>query len=104
MQNLGKLEEFRQEAEEFILNHWEDAGRKVIEKCHDVIPYGGTFAEFLDYECTTCWGSDPGKWVLSGLKQVFPEVYDAIPNDMGIFAWNCLLYTTLLCGVDTSAE
>ena len=103
MQNLGKLEEFRHEAEEFLIAHWKEAGKKVVEECHDVIPYDDTFAEFLKHECTTC-GGDWGKWVLSGIKLVFPEVWEAVPDNMGFFAWECIVYTALLCGVDTTDQ
>ena len=102
MQNLGKLEEFRQEAEEFLITHWKDAGKKVITECNKVVPYDDTIAEFLKWECSTC-GGDWGKWFLSGVKRVFPEVWDAIPNEMGFFAWECICYTCLLCGIDTTA-
>jgi hypothetical protein len=39
---------------------------------------------------------------LTGIKRLYPNVYNAIPDDMGIFAFMCIGMTMLLCGVDTS--
>jgi hypothetical protein len=34
--------------------------------------------------------------LLSGIKALYPDVYDAIPDDMGHFAWRCLAETLYL--------
>ena len=41
---------------------------------------------------------------LTGIKRLFPAVYDAIPDDMGVQAFGCILHTMLLCGIDTAGE
>jgi hypothetical protein len=39
---------------------------------------------------------------LSGLEKLYPAVWEAIPDDMGLFAMADILNTLILCGVDTS--
>ena len=53
--------------------------------------------EFLSH-CTAC-GGNWGAMLLTGIKALWPEVYDAIPEDMGILAWNCISATIGLLGV-----
>ena len=68
---------------------WGAAGRKVVsliwnlEDAHLNMPY----SEFLNL-CTAC-GGNWGGMLLS----------DAIPNDMGHNAWNCICATLALMGV-----
>ena len=45
-----------------------------------------------------------GGMFLTGIKRLFPAVYDAIPDDMGCQAFGCILHTMLLCGIDTTGE
>lgn len=90
------------EAQEFLVKHWEDDGKKVIEECARAVPYNDTVKVFLK-ECTPC-GGNWGGMMLTGIRKCWPEVWKAIPEDMGIFAWNCLIYILLLCGVDTTSE
>lgn len=62
---------------------------------------GMTFKNFLSY-CTAC-GGNWGGMLLTGIQHFWPDVYDAIPNDMGFMAWSCICATIRLLGVDTSA-
>lgn len=91
------------EAQDFLVKHWEDDGKAVITACHHVTPYNGTFKQFLNEKCIPC-GGNWGAMILEGIRASWPEVWEKIPDNMGIFSWNCLLYTLLLCGVDTSTE
>ena len=101
--NIGKLEEFRSEAEDFLRKHWKESAGNVIFECRNIVPYGRKIADFLKDECVAC-GGDWGKLLLSGIKKVFPNVYEAIPDNMGFFAWECICYTCLLCGIDTTDD
>lgn len=56
-----------------------------------------TMDEFLNH-CTAC-GGNWGGMLLTGIRKLWPHVWDAIPNDMGIYAWECLCNTIGLCGV-----
>lgn len=58
-----------------------------------------TCDEFLTH-CTAC-GGNWGGMLLTGLKELFPEVWDAIPDEMGMFAWQCICTTLFLLGINT---
>lgn len=83
-----------------IITAWGENGKRVIEICSKSTPLNIPFKKFLEY-CTAC-GGNWGGMLLSGLKELSPEVWDAIPDDMGCFAWQGICSTLILCGVDTS--
>lgn len=56
-----------------------------------------TFRYFLTY-CTAC-GGNWGGMLLTGIKRLFPTVWDAIPNEMGIFAFEGICNVMVLCGI-----
>ena len=85
------------EAQNYLVENWGEDGKKVIETCFRMDPFND---EFL-LNCTTC-GGNWGGMLLTGIKALYPEVWEVIPNDMGINVWPCLLYTLLLLGVDTT--
>lgn len=87
-------------AKKDLVTAWGDAGSNVIRICETVAPFNGTAKDFLQY-CTAC-GGNWGGMLLTGIKELYPEVWDAIPDDMRIFAWAALCSTLILCGVDTS--
>lgn len=61
-----------------------------------------TMEQFLD-NCTAC-GGNWGGMLLTGIQKLYPEVYNAIPEDMGIFAWSGICRTIKLLGVECSDE
>lgn len=83
-----------------LIDFWGEDGKRVIEECAKATPFNGTTKQFLEY-CTTCGGNWGGMF-LTGIRKLFPKVYDAIPDDMGVFAWQAICNTLILCGVDTS--
>ena len=92
--------EMIKEAQESIVNHWEEDGKKVIEEIAKANPFNKSFKEFLQF-CTAC-GGNWGEMLLTGIRELWPNVYDAIPDDMGCFAFECIADTLILCGVDTT--
>ena len=90
------------EAKEFIRANWKDSAEDVISACEKQKKFNGYFNEFLDY-CTQN-GGDWGGMVLTGIRELYPDVWDAIPERMGRggIAFMCLCYVLVLCGVDTS--
>lgn len=72
-------------ARDFIENRWGTNVLDVIDR-QDTTPM--TMDQFLDH-CTAC-GGNWGAMLLTGIKALYPEVYDAIPDNMGHFAWRCL--------------
>lgn len=89
-------------AQETLVKFWGDSGKRVVEACARQTPFNNTTKEFL-YHCTAS-GGDWGPMLLSGILELWPEVWDAIPCDMGCFAWTCLCQTLTLCGVQPDVE
>lgn len=88
------------EAQNYIVENWGELGKEVIAACFRENPYNKPLKQFLDH-CVTC-GGNWGGMLLSGIKELYPKVYELIPDDMGIFAFTCIIYTLRLLGVDTS--
>lgn len=59
-----------------------------------------SFKDFLD-QCTAC-GGNWGGMLLSGVRRLYPDVWDAIPEDMGVHAWGTICSLLIILGVDTS--
>lgn len=92
--------EMIQRAQEQLISHWEDAGKRVIEETAKVSPFNGGSKEFLDH-CTAC-GGNWGGMLLTGIHKLYPAVWDIIPDNMGIDPFACICSVLILCGVDTS--
>lgn len=88
------------EAQNYLVENWGEDGKKVIETAFTVNPFRGTTTDFLSY-CLAC-GGDWGQMLLTGIQELYPEVHNVIPKEMGVFAFTCLCYVLILCGVDTS--
>lgn len=58
--------------------------------------------EFLN-NCVCC-GGNWGGMLLSGIGKLYPDVWNAIPDDMGVDAFFTICYTLQLLGVDTSGD
>lgn len=82
-----------------IIEGWGEDGKTVV-----ALAYAEhkkmTMKDFLSH-CTTCGGNWGGMF-LTGLKELYPKTYEAIPEDMGALAFGLICGTMLLCGVDTS--
>lgn len=83
--------------QKYIVEKWGEDGKRVVETIVNTNHSPMSFDTFLD-KCTTC-GGNWGGMVLTGIKEIAPEVYDAIPNHMGNSAWNCLCAVTRLMGI-----
>lgn len=94
------------EAQDNLVKWWGEDGKRVIEAIFnledDNLVRGMTMKEFLQ-SCTAC-GGNWGGMLLSGIKRHCTTVWDAIPNDMGDYAWPCICYTLMLLGVDTKGD
>lgn len=88
------------EAHKQLIEAWGKDGEKVIEICAHETPLNMTSKEFLSH-CTAC-GGNWGGMMLTGIKELRPAVWDAIPDDLGMYAWVCICSVLVLCGVDTS--
>ena len=91
-----------QDAQNQIIDSWGKDGEKVIEECAKVTPFNNGSKAFLEH-CLAC-GGNWGGMLLTGIQHFWPEVYDAIPDNMGHHAWECICVTIRLLGIDTSSE
>ncbi len=90
------------EAQDYLITHWGEDGKRVIETIFNTYTNHMTIKCFLD-NCTAC-GGNWGGMLLSGIKRLYPAVWEAIPNDMGTCAWICICYTLLLLRVNMKEE
>lgn len=84
-------------SDEFIVATWKEDGIKVLAVIDRQDTKPMTMDDFL-LHCTAC-GGDWGAMLLTGIKALYPEVYDAIPDNMGHFAWRCICETLELLQV-----
>ena len=87
-----------EKAKEFIEEYWSDSANKVISACEMVSPFNGDLKSFLSH-CTAC-GGDWVSMVLSGIKELWPTVWESIPEDMGDYSFFILQDVLILCGVE----
>ena len=88
-QQLAELSE-----RDFVAHIW---GNTVIEVIDRQTTTPMTMDEFLKH-CTAC-GGNWGGMLLTGLKKFYPEVYDAIPENMGMLAWRGICETLYLLDI-----
>ena len=91
-----------QDAQNQIVNSWGKDGEKVIEECAKVTPFNNGSKAFLEY-CLAC-GGNWGGMLLSGIQELYPEVWDAIPDDLDVYAFGNICSVLILCGVDTTEQ
>ena len=85
-------------AMETLAADWGEDGKKVVALAlHN--PVNISFDEFLE-NCVACGGNWGGMF-LSGIRHYRPEVWDAVPDDMGVFAFKDILLVLSLLGITT---
>ena len=57
-----------------------------------------TLDDFLSKHCTTC-GGNWGAWFLSGVKKLWPRVWEAIPDYMGSDCFDTICHLLHALGV-----
>lgn len=93
--------EMIKEARDYIMIEWGNSGNAdAVFAAASKYNFGGGFNEFLT-NCVAC-GGDWGGMLLTGIRELFPDVWNAIPMEMGRNAFFTLAYVLILCGVDTS--
>ncbi len=83
-----------------IIQEWKEDGEKVIEETSKVVPFNGDSGKFLD-NCFAQGGNWTGM-LLSGIRNLYPKVWEVIPDSMGEKSWLLICDVLILCGVDTS--
>lgn len=80
---------------EHLASLWGNDILAVIDK-QETTPM--TMKDFLTH-CTAC-GGNWGGMLLTGIHELWPEVWEAIPDDMGVFAWSGICTTLALLNVN----
>ena len=88
------------EAIDVIANLWPENAEAVFNACAKAKKFNGGCDEFLE-NCIACGGNWSGM-LLTGIRQLWPEVYAAIPQRIGNNSFPALCNVLVLCGVDTS--
>ena len=86
-------------AQNNLVEDWGDDGKKVIVLCHQSERFCGNTKMFLSH-CTCC-GGDWGAMFLTGVRELYPDVWEAIPDDMGWRAFILIINVLQLLGVET---
>lgn len=77
-----------------LAKEWGIDGEKVVAECFKADTKEMNCDEFVKY-CSAC-GGNWGGMLLTGVKRLYPEVWNAIPNEMGHNAWGCIIATLKL--------
>lgn len=85
-----------------VVDSWGEKGKEVVVACLHENPFNDNMNKFLD-NCIAC-GGNWGGMILTGIRKLYPKIYDLIPDDMGVFAFGCLCSVLVLLGVDTKAD
>lgn len=85
------------EIQKDLVENWGEAGKEIIVACIYEKPFNDSFSTFLKH-CTAC-GGNWGGMLLTGLHELYPNIYELIPNDMGAKAWVCICNLLILLGV-----
>lgn len=86
---------------DILVEDWGEDGKRVIELAFEN-PLHISYKMFLDH--CVAMGGNWGGMLLSGLKELRPEIWDAIPDDMGHRAFIAICATIQLLGIDTKGE
>lgn len=86
----------------YITIQWKEDGRKVLEAINRQNIKAMSSDEFLSH-CTAC-GGNWGGMLLTGIKELYPEVYEAIPDNMGRNAFFVICSILELLQIDFSEE
>lgn len=84
---------------ELLIEHWgKETTSQIIQAIDTCHPDEMTMDDFMPH-CIAC-GGNWGGMLLSGVKQLYPSVWDAIPSDMGNYAWCCILCVISLLKIE----
>ena len=89
------------EARRTLIENWGEAGRnvaKIISSDTNKYELRMSAGEFLQH-CSAC-GGNWGGMLLTGIKRLAPEVWEAIPDNMGVNAWNCIIAVLTIMRVE----
>ena len=85
-----------------LSKEWGKDGEKVVEQCFHADTEEMSCDKFLN-NCSAC-GGNWGGMLMTGIKNLYPKVYDIIPEDMGAHAWGAICCIIILLGVDSTLD
>lgn len=80
-----------------LIEAWGEKGKEVFFACWRAPKFNGTLENFLDH--CVAQGGNWGGMLLSGVKALYPEVWEAIPDNMGHNAFCHITNILVLLGV-----
>ena len=81
-----------------LAKEWGKDGENVVAECFKANTRKMSCNDFLE-NCSAC-GGNWGGMLLTGVKRLYPEVWEVIPEDMGHNAWGCIIATLKLLKID----
>ena len=81
-----------------LSKEWGKDGEKVVEQCFHADTEEMSCDKFLN-NCSAC-GGNWGGMLLTGIRRLYPMVWEAIPENMGYNAWGCIVATLKLLKID----
>lgn len=88
----------KREASEFIIKEWEDRGKSIVDYITTLDITPKPLDSFWEH-CIAC-GGDWGAMILTGIRELYPEIWDMIPDKMGVFAFSVLCEILNLLGYE----
>lgn len=88
----------KREASAFIIKEWKDRGKSIVDYIETLDTSPKPLDKFWEH-CTAC-GGDWGAMILTGIKELYPDLWDLIPDHMGIFAFSLLCEVLNLLGYE----
>ena len=88
------------DAQEMLVKHWGTHGEQVIAETVRAEWKVITFKQFLDNY--TVYDGNWSGMLFNSIEKLWPDVCNFIPDDMGIYAWDCMCSVLTLCRVDKS--
>lgn len=82
---------------EMLIACWKEKGIAIVEYVDTLEDFHiKPMSEFLSH-CTLC-GGDWGAMLLSGIEELYPTIWELIPEDMGVFAFSVICDLVELLG------
>ena len=90
--------------DEYVVACWHEAGLAIVNLVAEKYSNNDfmDLDEFLSH-CTAC-GGNWGGMLLSGIKELFPDVWELIPEHMGIFAFSVISDTLRLLNIYSTKD
>ena len=96
--DLNKIDLNTLSERDFLTAVWKGDGVKVLEAIDSITITPMTMKNFLDH-CTLC-GGNWGGMLLTGIRKLYPAVWEAIPDDMGVYAWSAICTVCTLLNIN----